>query len=57
MIVAQGRFKYIFTSYNKSNIAAEKLYESLGYLPVKVNEYDEVVVKKNFISFSGRLCS
>lgn len=40
------KYDYIYTSYRKDNFAAKKLYSSLGYLEDRINEYNEVVVKK-----------
>lgn len=46
LVKSLEKYKVIYTSYNKDNVIAKNLYLALGYSELKVNEYDEMVVKK-----------
>lgn len=46
MFAKSKKYELIYTSYRKNNLSAKGLYQKLGYLEDRINDYGEIVVKK-----------
>lgn len=49
MIATLKKYKYLYTTFNLENHTANKLYLSMGFENVKLNSYNEMIMRKKIV--------